>query len=393
VHEPPLDTVTRRPTGAPGLVVFALANAMIVQRYVHGRIPLSWLVTAVYVVALLAVPYAVALVPRRWLTLRLYAVACFVIALSGLGLLVAVDAASLDVDRWSAITAFWDAALRGDYPYAARSHLGGYSGQFPFFFLLALPVYALGEIGLLALGAWLAFLAAVWRLTDAVPAFTVLVLSVAGAGMWWEVGARSNLFANMALVMVVLVVGLRRPPTKVGRAAVLGVGSGLVLSTRGIVALPLAGFAASAFVWCPGRVQALPLARAVRGLAGRRGLRLAVYGLVAVAVFAATFLPLAVWGIDEVRRYNPFEFQSRFVPWWAVAVALVAAVSWAGRTWRLSALCGRLSVLVLAVAAVHVGELVVRQGFDVAVYGGEADVSFFVLALPLALGAVAARPG
>ena len=366
------------------LATYAVANALLLERYLRGRVPLSLALTLTYVAGLVAVPWVLRAVPQRWLG-RVVAGVCTAVVLVGATVLVAVDPDDLDVDRWSAVTAFWDAAFRGDYPYSAPSHLGGYSGQFPFFFLFALPFRLTREVGLLPLAAWLGFVGAVWRWADRRSAAEVAVLGLGGAAMWWEVGTRSNLFANMALAVAVVAVTLRWRPATSARALVLGLAAGLVASTRGIVALPLAALVASVFLWSPVGDPPLPLGAATRRLAAQRMARLAVYVGAAVAAFVATFVPLLAWGFGDLREYNPFAFQARFVPWWGYGVALAASVLWCGRSPRLAVVAARSGVLVLAVVGVHLAIGIADVGLDAALEGGEIDVSYVAFALPLAL--------
>ena len=48
---------------------------------------------------------------------------------------VSVD--SLNVDRWSVITSFWDSFFKGEYVYLAKSNVGNPPGPMPFYFILA----------------------------------------------------------------------------------------------------------------------------------------------------------------------------------------------------------------------------------------------------------------
>ena len=54
---------------------------------------------------------------------------------------------SLNVDRWSVITSFWDNFFRNDYVYFAKSNVGNPPGPMPFYFILALPFYLIRELG------------------------------------------------------------------------------------------------------------------------------------------------------------------------------------------------------------------------------------------------------
>src|SRR5690606_4490533 len=57
----------------------------------------------------------------------------------------------LIVDRWSVITSFCYAHFANIYPYFAKSNVGNPPGPMPFYFLLALPFYSIGELGFLSL--------------------------------------------------------------------------------------------------------------------------------------------------------------------------------------------------------------------------------------------------
>lgn len=58
-----------------------------------------------------------------------------------------IPVATLNVDRWSVITSFWDSYFNNQYVYFAKSNVGNPPGPMPFYFLLALPFYFIGELG------------------------------------------------------------------------------------------------------------------------------------------------------------------------------------------------------------------------------------------------------
>src|SRR5690606_21024877 len=58
---------------------------------------------------------------------------------------------SLMVDRWSVISSFWDNYFSDKYAYLATSHMGNYPGPMPFYYILALPFYLIGELGYFSL--------------------------------------------------------------------------------------------------------------------------------------------------------------------------------------------------------------------------------------------------
>lgn len=69
-----------------------------------------------------------------------------------------IDVITLNVDRWSVISSFWDCYFKGEYVYFAKSHLGNPPGPMPFYFILLLPFYLLGEVGYLTFLGLLVFI-------------------------------------------------------------------------------------------------------------------------------------------------------------------------------------------------------------------------------------------
>lgn len=315
------------------------------------------------------VPVVVGRLPARLLTGRLYVAALAVASALAIVCWVLVDPESIDVDRWSAITGFWDALRDGRFPYEGRSHIGNNSGQFPFFFWLVGPISVAPDGGVLPLGTVLATAWWVWRRADPDrrAAFTVLALLLTNLAVWWEIVVRSNLFFNAALCLPIVIALVCTPPVAPARAAWWGAASGLVLSTRSIVAVPLVAAASSAFVW------------------RRRWALAVVFGLAALGAFVATFVPLLPWGLDALSGPDsPFEFQSVFVPAPALAFGMALCVVWAGRADDDRTAGARVAVLVAALSAVFlVGDLL-EEGRG-SFYGGGAEISYLCLALPFAV--------
>lgn len=54
---------------------------------------------------------------------------------------------TLHVDRWSVINSFWENYFNNKYVYYAKSFDNNSPGPMPFYFVLALPFYLIGELG------------------------------------------------------------------------------------------------------------------------------------------------------------------------------------------------------------------------------------------------------
>ena len=108
----------------------------------------------------------------------------------------------LNVDRWSVINSFWNNYFNGEYVYFAKSHMGNMAGPMPFYFILALPFYLIGEIGYLSLlGVVIFYL--LLKLNAKPPSIQLpyLFLVMFSVSTLWEVVCRSNIFLNAVLIL------------------------------------------------------------------------------------------------------------------------------------------------------------------------------------------------
>jgi hypothetical protein len=100
---------------------------------------------------------------------------------------------SLNVDRWSVITSFWDNYFNNEYVYAAKSHKGNPPGPMPFYYIIALPFYFIGELGFLSIMGSLVFLLILKYLKS--PNYlkvTTILLILSSTFYLWEVTGYSG---------------------------------------------------------------------------------------------------------------------------------------------------------------------------------------------------------
>jgi hypothetical protein len=323
-----------------------------------------------YLVGFLALAWLIGKLPRRlfrrpWLWVGAY-------MLAAVPPFLLVDPIALKVDRWSALTNFLGACLRGDFPYAKLSHLGHPISGFPILFLLAVPFYSLGDVGWMQFAALAAF-AVLSRREGGRPevASVAVLLLFAQPGFHYEVLARSDLFANMTVAAWCLYGsdGSGEERSK-GRFAAEACLWGALLATRGIAGIP--------FLLCAGAVFR------------KRGPAWAsAFGLIAGLVAAAAFLPFYLWDPEAFRAHNPLSVQAGYAPLACVlpvagaAFCLGYADSGGGRKFRNAGL------LIFSLVTACFLRAAMGRGWEDAVNASGFDLTYFTLSMPFLILALA----
>lgn len=346
------------------LIVYLLINALFIAKYASRVTPdYGWLLAGYLVLIPLFYIIAYRLpgrLYRRWVFWTL-------VALLVVAALVAYDfisQESLRVDRYEMIRLFWDNYFNGINPYTPRVEGSNIPGPFPFYFYLALPFYAVGEMGLFTLAGFLLYILLIRTCVsterDRQVVLFALLLSPAYA---WEIITRSTLFFNTTLVLgylfLVAVIDLTRS-RNVFLAAVL---FGFLLSTRSIVLTVMLPFLVFLGVQRSGWFKIL------------------LWGSGTVLGFGLTFLPVA-FTPGFFPANNPFAVQNIFLPAWFPAVVLLVMST---ATLRIATLDRFIyaSMLALALLASAYFTLQVFQyGMYAALFEDKADISYFILALP-----------
>ena len=159
-----------------------------------------------------------------------------------------VPVESLNVDRWSVITSFWDSYFKGDYVYFAKSHMGNSPGPMPFYFILALPFYFIEELGFLSLfGALFFFIFLRSQKIASHKQTMALVLMCTSIFYLWEISSRSNLFTNGILVLLTMHTLFNSPIQNLKSLLLVSLAIGLSMSTRIVFVIPI--IVAIVFLW------------------------------------------------------------------------------------------------------------------------------------------------
>jgi hypothetical protein len=200
---------------------------------------------------------------------------------------------TLNVDRWSVISSFWEQAFTGQYPYNAQSHMGNYPAPLPFYFILALPFDLIGEIGYLAILGIIIFAVFLRKNLSPSGSFGSLFILLLSVSVFWEVSVRSTILINAILFMLYLF-WLEKVNLDIKKqfwtSAIVG---GLLLSTRTIFALPLVIYVVYLF---KSKEVSLQL--------------LIGWSLLVVGILILTFLPLFILFLPEFIIRNPFNVQT-----------------------------------------------------------------------------------
>ena len=117
------------------------------------------------------------------------------------------------MDRDDALTYWIEALARGEYPYSVPTSRGNPISILPTLPLIALPFYLLGNVGYLEIFSYLFLIGLLWMAYKQAPRvrfFAIIVFSTSPL-LFFEVAGRSDLIANLAL-LVLLIFLLERHP-------------------------------------------------------------------------------------------------------------------------------------------------------------------------------------
>ena len=281
-----------------------------------------------------------------------------------------IDPYSVQVDRWSALHFPIQNLLDGIYPYTASTHLGGNASPFPVWQLLHIPFYLLGNVGLSFFAAVTLFLWSCWKVQGRDRALIVSLLLCSSVAVWYEVLVRSDLITNMLLVASIFNLFSRNLSQQwIERhrwwiACLVG----LLASTRVIVLIPITILLLPYFVKMNWRNQL-------------------VVSLLAITVFALTFVPFAIWDWQEFYYFqnNPWRLQTSqgnlsdfllFVP-----LAVFLAMTHKGIAFRYCRNSALMLVAFVVVTFVH--NMYLSENFDL--FSSAYDITYFSTALPFCM--------
>lgn len=200
-----------------------------------------------------------------------------------------------NVDRWSAISYPLRNLFNGEYPYLAKTHLGGYASPFPIWMVLHIPFYILGNVGLSEIFSTIIFIYSVKILGGNRAGIYATLLLIMSVNIWYEVSVRSDLISNFLLLSAFINILIAKDINFSNQPVLLAVIAGLWMSTRLTCIYPLF------ILFFPSWIN-LSFVKKI------------ITPLIALSVFSLTFLPLVIWDSSPLlfSQYSPFVLQSRF---------------------------------------------------------------------------------
>ncbi|MGK4566705.1 hypothetical protein [Flavobacterium sp. 3HN19-14] len=348
------------------MLIFLFINFIFALKYTSRFTDYYWLVSVLVVVF-----YAIIWYKRQLFSLLIskikysnYWLYGFYI-IAALLLLYYIPKEMLNVDRWSVITSFWDNYFKGEYVYYAKSFDGNYPGPMPFYFILALPFYLIGELGIFSLSGILlfVFLMKKCRIAQREIAFLLTGISLF---YLWELCSRSNLFVNGCLVLLSVVYFFKSHGKSAKASLIFGVIIGLLLSTRNVFVIPY--------------IVTFLFALKTNKIDFKNMIFL---GFIAVMTFGLTFLPFIYGHFDDFLKMNPFVIQSSFLlPFkYTLMFILLAAVVVAACK-KESDIYFYAGLVLFLTILFHLAYTISKTSFDAALFGSEADISYFILCTP-----------
>src|SRR5690554_770708 len=275
---------------------------------------------------------------------------------------------SLMVDRWSVISSFWDNYFSDKYVYLATSHRGNYPGPMPFYYILALPFYLLGELGYFSLLGIIVFLSLLKFDKISVPKQTIAIILLCSSVFFlWEVISRSNVFLNGSLILFSIIYLLKSIEQKKPYFVLWnGIFIGLMLSTRNVFVIPYI----ITFLYLL-KTKELSVKEVIQT------------GFVTILTFTLTFLPFIYNYIEEFEIMNPFIIQSdylmpQYLTFLCVAVSslFVFLIKSKEDTYYYSGLALFMTISIYFIY--HIIEIGLTDSY----FNSVVDISYFILSMP-----------
>jgi len=350
------------------LIVYLLINLLFIWKYsVHYDIP-SWLAALAFIVlslfATLLVFHDFKILSSLYISNISYGIIIAAIAVVLTLFMLQFRPEQIASGRYPAINIWIERLFTLEYPYAAGIRPSG----FPFLFVLGIPFYLIGDTGLLQIFGFLIFAATlILKYPSKIQnRLRVLLLLIISPVFLYEVAVRSELFTNMALVLLFIEFCTRREKeSNPASTALLGFIGGLLLSTRGIVLLAYIPF------WGLVRRKYRP--------------HWLLFSLMILAGFLITLLPFIIWNSRHFISYGPFTIQMSYLPFWLLILSLVAALflAWKAR----SSARAHISAAFILFGVVFIPFLIsiFKSGVIYTILNDGFDISYFAFTIPFLL--------
>ncbi|MBC7438663.1 MAG: oligosaccharide repeat unit polymerase [Flavobacterium sp.] len=298
---------------------------------------------------------------------NIYIVLIYIVVVSFVFYLIPKE--TLHVDRWSVIASFWDNYFNGKYVYFAQSFDGNYPGPMPFYFILALPFYIIGELGIFSVLGIFVFMFLMKNKKKSNITSMYFILTASSLFYIWEVCSRSNIFINGVLILYSIICFFKNYQKKLSVNILFGIIFGLLISTRNVFVIPYI----ITFLFAL-RTKIIDFKN------------LLIVMIIAFLVFAIVFLPFVLNHFDDFMKMNPFIIQSNYLmPFKYSLIFLLLAfiisffIKAENDIYYFSGLILFFTILFYFVY------IIFSNNFELAFFESKADISYFILCLPFSM--------
>lgn len=353
------------------LFCFLFINCIYGLKYFCRYTDFHFLITLILILIYLLVWKSRFLIPKLSSHLNLINLLIVISFIIGFGIIFQkVPVEALKIDRWSVISSFWNNYFNDKYVYFAKSFDGNYPGPMPFYFILALPFYLIGEIGYFSILGLVLFYILIKKRKISEDFQTVLILLILGSAFYLhEVIGRSNLFLNSTLVLIALNFYFGKNELKLKKIIFSGILVGLTISTRNVLVIPF--IIAFVFELKNNSINFK---------------QILILGSIALFTFLITFLPF-VWNhFNDFLIMNPFIIQSSvLIPFEYtlifISIAFVFGLLCKNQkeVYFYSGLNLFLSIVIYFLYYFN------QVGFHETFYENRSDITYFVLCIPFFL--------
>ncbi len=279
-------------------------------------------------------------------------------------LMLQFEPTDIRVGRYSALHDWITKMFAGEFPYDSSSRPSG----FPFLFIMAIPFYFLGDTGLLQIFSFL-IMAAIFYFrfrNDNAISLRLLILLVISPIFIFEIVVRSDLFSNMVIVLLYLIICEKYlSKERLLIQIALGLLGGFLLSTRSIVLIIIILY----FVWKIRESKIDPYLLVLSIFFG----------------FLITMIPFALWDFTYFINYGPFAVQMSYVPVWFIVLSTIISFLWATKIKTIGQVYFAATTMLFMVVLGAFVIFVVRFGLIDSVMNSQFDISYFCFPLPFVL--------
>ncbi len=362
------------------LIIFLLINSLFILKYAPRYGINSYLILSLYSVIFISIyflykKYIIKCTEKSFNIFYWTLLALALIAI--VGLLIIIDPYTIRVDRWSALTFFWDSIFSHQYPYSAHTHvaLTNFASPFPLWHLINLPFYLLGDVGIgLIVFLILISISVKFYFSSYRKSFFFLLLLLISPAYWWEVSARSDSLSNGLLVFMIILWFVKNNRNLSNSLFLAILVCGVICSTRLTAIIPLALFFFQPYLRLPLKLKAL-------------------FPISILGIALISFLPFIFWDTETWIFFsrNPFMSQTGngniYVLFVMLILGTLLALSWKNTNQFFNITSIFIFIFILASQLVRIFNAKEGNLFS----DGISDISYFNLALPYCLGLLTSK--